>query len=297
MKKILVGSVVTLLVAFGSDALAQKKDLIKGGIRAVTTTPKVSVSRAQQLVPAMRGVYIPAGTTWATLEREIERTAHAAGMEVNARMLAANPVKLHQFEIDAGRRIFGSPAMPYEQGLNVLRENQARFAQARANGEYDAAWEEFLVEKHAKLEFYRQNPDEINMEEFYKEGFDSKQIKSYQQGLDTKIYSDVENLAIDVYNFHVRKLHTEAVPQVRLTYGNLLPEGVYEIPVNGLSILIRNSLVDKGIVKGIPAEEFVVLVDPMGRSHLVQRGELEWAEGGEPVIYEVVHPAAYKVVK
>lgn len=275
MKKWLIGSLLICLVLPGINVSAQ----VKGVAKALTKSNEIehatarAVARAHQLVPLIPEYsppyYIPESYPVKVEVTHIDKTVKAAALanqllSVDEEFRAAELFSVPESDT------FDIPALSYEEGLSVLHESQAKFAQARANGEYESAWKEFQATKKEKLVPYYGNLD-TDMKEFYALGGDM-----FQKG---KVYTDPTAMAIDIYNFHMQKLNTQQVPQVKNRWGDTDSQGVYEIPVDGLQLLVYDRA--ENIIKDISPENFVVLATPT-KACLVYRGTFEDAYVVEP---------------
>ncbi len=177
------------------------------------------------------GVYIPAGTSWISLERKVATAAQTAGFNFNARdarVIAYNPALLRQFEQEVGHPLFEGRPLSYEKGLAVLRKNQAQFAQARANNEYAAKWEEFTKEhSHALPKRFRAR-------------FGNNYYKTYLE------------FANDVYQFYMKYIGLENLPRLRNTLDTDVEKIVCEFPIDSFRLI--ETQVD------VPAKDYVIIL-------------------------------------
>ena len=248
-KKVIVVSLLAALLAPATQGFAQKAQIIKK-LNPAKLERMVTQSTAR-LAPRVPGVYIPAGTTVAALERQVALTAQKAGIkldEKDVRVIAYNPERLRQFQAQAGMPIFEGRPLPYKQGMKVLQANQEKFAQARANGEYENAWAEFIEER------------------------------GYVDFAEGKSYGEMPALATDVYNFTVKHIGVENLPRVRMMNVPDMEGVVCEIPVNGLDITTPNGTID------VNPDKYVVIHYNNGRSLVIYRNDGLFESDGYRVI-------------
>ncbi len=260
-KKIIVTSLLAALLIPATNGFAQKVKMPK---KLNSTALERSVNQSVERFVRVPGVYIPSYTTARVLEKKVALTAQKAHIKLaegEARVIAQNPERLRQFQAQAGMPIFEGRPLPYKQGIKVLQANQEKFAQARANGEYEEAWENFQAEKKAKLAKYYE--EGTNEEEFYAQGGDF-----FQQG---KRYADQEAIAIDVYNFYVKHIGIENLPRVRMEGVPEFEAVVCEIPVDGLHYIAPRPM-DTRV--DVSPEKFVV-IHSSNRTTVMYRGTLE----------------------
>ncbi len=235
-KKVIVVSLLAALLAPATQGFAQKAQIVKK-LNPAKLERMVTQSTAR-LAPRVPGVYIPAGTTVGALERQVALTAQKANIsldEKDVHEIATHPEALQQFQVQTGMPIFKGRPLPYKQGMKVLQANQEKFATARANGEYEQAWAEFIEER------------------------------GYVDFAEGKSYGDMPALATDVYNFTVKHIGVENLPRVRITNEPDMDGVVCEIPVNGLDITTPNTTID------VNPDKYVVIHFDSGRSQLIPR--------------------------
>lgn len=250
MKKYLLPILTATLCLTATSAFAQTKQFIKG-----LNLAKIErvLPKGSGLAPRIPGVYIPAGTNWVALERKVATVAQTAGFNLNARdarVIAYNPALLRQFEQEVGHPVFEGRPLPIEEGRSLLRKNQANFAKARANNEYEAKWEEFIKEND-------ENPLRAG-----------------------KLYKN-DDIGQDVYNFYVKYIGVKDLPRVRDVENTYLEGVVCEIPVRGLTLVT----LDHRVFNVLP-ELFAVVRFDDGSAQVVYRRSLEFAD--EIVGYRVI---------
>ena len=256
MNKAVIVGLVAILLASTTNGFAQKRQIAKSLSKAKASS--MPIPREYRLARRVPGVYIPAGTTIGTLESKIMQTAQQAALKMDApqaSMIAASPERLAQFQAELGHPIFEGRPLPYKKGLAVLKANQEKFAAARANNEYEAAWEQFINER-GYVDFHK-----------------------------GKSYGAPEDIANDVYNFYVKHIGTENLPRVRMVGVPEMEGVVCEIPVNGLSFVAPPPM-DQ--VVDVPADVFVVLRTNSGRAQVLHRSQLDFEENGQNVGYYVL---------
>ncbi len=242
-------SLLTVLLVSATNVFAQKRQIIKN--LNSTKLERLLARSTYRVAPRVPGVYIPAGTPVYALERKIALTAQKAGVKLDEKeihVIASLPEALQQFQVQTGMAIFQGRPLPKEKSLKALQANQKKFATARANGEYEQAWAQF-VDEYGKMPF--------------------------AQG---KSYRSQDDIAKDIYNFYVKHIGTENLPRVRLEDIPDFEAVVCEIPVNGLSLIRPRPFEDE---IELSAEEFVVVRSDNGRATLMSRDALN-------MIYRVI---------
>ena len=212
-KQVITVGLLAVLLASATQGFAQKLPVKKLNPAQVERVVTQNISR---LAPRVPGVYIPAGTTVYALEEKIAQVAQKANIKLtenDAYFIATHPEALRQFQVQTNMAVFEGRPLPVQEGLKVLKANQENFAQARANGEYETAWEAFMQKKEAQ-----------DTDNFILSGKD-------------KTYIDTYELADDVYNFYkFNNMDLTNCPRVRSTWTQH-ENIVLEIPVNGLKFL------------------------------------------------------------
>ena len=238
MYKTAIAVTVSILLTPTVSCLAQQTPFIKSLNAA--KLERVITKNANLLAPKISGVYIPAGTTYQSLENKISRIATQAGFNLNARdirIVAHKPQLLRQFQTEVGKPIFEGRTLPFEKGLKVLQENQEKFATSRANREYEDAWIEFISEQGRATPAHG-----------------------------SKSYLTIEDLAEDVYDFYVKYIGVKELPRLRMDDHTDLEGVVCEIPVRGLNIYVyKNRRID------VSPDKIVVVHLDDGSSHLSTR--------------------------
>ena len=258
-KLIMTSTLVSVCLLLSSGAFAQNigEAIVKGVKNAKTvatkgfTEVKGKYSPNSVVTSRQMGVYVPKYTTFGNV---VERVSFRQQQAKAAKMLftvpeniASTPIALQELERRTGP-LFKRP-LPQNQGTAILKKNQAKFAEARANGTYEEAWNAFMQKKEAD-----------DVVEFILNGRE-------------KIYTDPEVLANDVVNFYKsNNIDLSNMPRVRMQYVPEIEGTVLELPVDGFSLLRPRPDDD---LHAIPAEKFVVILHEGGRNQLEFRGNLQ----------------------
>lgn len=253
-KKVIVVSLLAALLVPATNGFAQGGKIVKNLNKLNSPKLRIVTQDVDRLAPRVSGVYIPAGTTIGALERKIAFTAQKAGVKLDkkdVRVIASHPKALRQFQVQTGMAIFEGRPLPYKKGIEVLQANQEKFADARANGEYEEKWTQFIEESD---------------------------FVPFREG---KSYGNPNDLANDVYNFYTKHINTENLPRVRENYVSDLEGIICEIPVDGLNIAGYF-----GIVHEVTPSEYVVIHYNNGSSHLVHR--TQFGGNARMTIYRVI---------
>ena len=240
MKKAVIGTLVAAFILSGTQAFAQGK-IVKNLSKLNSAQLERMIARSSKnLVPHVPGVYIPAGTTMGTLERQMVLAAKRANTllsKAEIHIIASNPTLLNKFQSEIGSPIFRS--LP----SSALKINQEKFALARANGDYEEVWANFAEKSELAQDII------------------GRSVRYYSMGL----------LATDVSLFSVEHIGLKNLPRVKKIADPQLEGVVCEIPVDELFVVRPDSLSDDKI----SADNFVVLRYDNGEIDLIDRGELE----------------------
>jgi len=256
MKKLIIAVLIGTSCLSVTNAFAQKGRFLKT-LREVRTNTVIPRNMYDpRLVPHVPGVYIPAHTVFSNLQDKIATVAQTAAFkleEEDAYLIAHDPLLLQQFQEDVHPVFEGHP-LPEQQSIAILRENQAKFAQARANNEYEDAWIKFVKRRQANPARHKSLDSLIKWRSRIPINDNSK---LYELRNDLKAYES--EMGEDVYDFYVEHIGLEGLPRVRALNIPSIEGVVLEIPVNGLKIVHND-----GSFGYLPEDRVIIRTDDDG---------------------------------
>jgi len=219
-------------------------------LRAVSKAREAGVSVPKNVfkaVPRSSGIYLPAGTSWKTLQEKIARMAEEAKLNLppaDVKTVAYTPELWQSFQAEVGRPLFEGRPLSREKSMSVLQKNREKFTLLREQGDYETAWREFVVQRRGV---------------------------PYEDG---QTYEKASQLGEDVYEFYVQHIGLENMPRVRAVGAPGTEGVVLEIPVN-MSVKVPFSM---HTFLTVSPEKHIVFRQDDGVFFLLERQVLEQKE-------------------